>query len=49
MITIVDSTTGEVLFCSIIPIDLQENETIIDGGASGKFYNFDTQEFYAVN
>lgn len=46
MKTIINSTTGEVLYCTLIEIDLQENQTLIDGTPTGKFYNFDTQEYY---
>jgi len=46
MKTIINSITGEVLYCTLIEVDLQENQTLIDGIPTGKFYNFETMEYY---
>lgn len=48
MKTVVNKTTGEVLFCTLIEIEILENQTLIDAEATGNFYNFKTKEFYTV-
>ena len=44
--TVVDSLTGEVLFCTTIAIDLLEGQELIDSEATGNYYDFETHEFY---
>ena len=46
MKTVIDSETGEVLFCTTIEIDLLEGQELIDGGANGNYYDFEKKEFY---
>lgn len=46
MKTVVNSETGQVLYCFFEQTSLAENEMIIDLAATGNFYNFETQEFY---
>lgn len=46
MKTIINLTTGEVLYCTLIEIDLQENQSLIDGTPTGNFYNFETMKYY---
>ena len=47
MKTIIDKNTGQVLYSTLVEVELQDNEMLIDG-VSGDFthYNFETQTFY---
>lgn len=49
MKTVVNSKTGEVLYCFFDECEILENEIIIDLPATGAFYNFDKKEFYDKN
>jgi hypothetical protein len=46
---IIDKYTGKILYATLIEVELQENEIIIDG-LSGDFthYDFKTKEFYNI-
>ena len=47
---IIDKNTGKLLFASLVEVELQENEMIIEGNYTDDFenphYNFQTDEFY---
>lgn len=49
MQTIVDKNTGEILYSTLVEVELLENEIAIDG-LSGDFthYDFETQQFYSL-
>lgn len=49
MKTIINKYTGEILFATLVKVELQENEIIIEA-ESGDFthYNFETKEFYNI-
>ena len=45
--TIVDKNTGEVLYASLVEVELQENEMLVNASSENfTHYNFETQEFY---
>ena len=45
--TIVDKNTGEVLYASLVEVELQENEMLVYASSENfTHYNFETQEFY---
>ena len=46
MKTVVDSKSGEVLFCTTIEIDLLEGQVLIDGEADGNYYDFEKEVYY---
>jgi hypothetical protein len=48
MKTVVNSKTGEVLYCFFDECKISENEIIIDLPATGNFYNFEKKEFYEI-
>ena len=45
--TIIDKNTGEVLYASLVEVELQENEMLVNASSEDfTYYNFETQEFY---
>ena len=47
MKTIIDKNTGEILYASLVEVELQENEIIIDAESSDfTHYDFETKTFY---
>ena len=45
--TIVDKNTGEVLYASLVEVELQENEMLVNASSEDfTHYNFETHEFY---
>lgn len=49
MITIIDKNTEEILYATMVEVELLENEIAVDG-LSGDFthYNLETKEFYSL-
>ena len=49
MITIIDKNTEEVLYATMVEVELLENEVAVEG-LSGEFthYNLVTKEFYSL-
>jgi hypothetical protein len=45
MKTIIDKNTGEVLFATVVEVDLQENQMAIEANCELEF-NFETQSQY---
>ena len=50
MKTIIDKNTGELLYATVIDVQLSENQSLIDEMLTQwmlkPFYNFETKEFY---
>ena len=46
MKTIIDKNTGEVLYASLINVELAENEIAIEELPTGNYYDFKTKQFY---
>ena len=53
MKTIIDKNTGQVLYASIIEVDLSENEIAIDEllteSLENPYFDFETKTFYNKN
>ena len=48
MKAIIDSTTGELLFTTILDIDLTEGTIVLEDNPTGNYWDFENQVWYNV-